>query len=35
VPKLMSMPVAHSAQSVHLCCAKINIISKRTEMSFH
>jgi hypothetical protein len=35
VPKLISMPVVHSAQSVHLCRAKIKTISKWSEMSFH
>ena len=35
VPKMISMPVVHLVQTVHLSCAEINIISKQTEMSFH
>jgi hypothetical protein len=35
VSTMISMPVEHSAQTVHLSCAEINTISKRTEMSFH
>ena len=35
VPKMISKPIARSAQNVHLSCAKINIISKQTEMGFH
>jgi hypothetical protein len=29
VAKKVSMPMVHSAQTVHLCWAKINTISKR------
>jgi hypothetical protein len=35
VPKKISMPVVHWAQTVHLSCAKINTISKLIERSFH
>jgi hypothetical protein len=35
VPKKISMPVVHLAQTVHLSCATINPISKLTERSFH
>ena len=35
VPKMIFMPEVHSAQTVHLSCAKTNTISKRTETSFH
>jgi hypothetical protein len=31
VPKMISMPVVHSAQTLHLSCTEINTISKRTE----
>jgi hypothetical protein len=31
----ISVPMVHSAQTVHLSCAKINTISKQTEASFH
>jgi hypothetical protein len=31
---MISMPVVHSAQTVHLFCAKINTISKWMEMGF-
>ena len=34
VPKMISMPVIHSAQTMQLSCAEINTVSKRTEMSF-
>ena len=34
VPKMISMPVVHSTQTVHLSCAEINTMSKWTEMSF-
>jgi hypothetical protein len=33
--KKISMPVVHSAQTVHLFGAKINTFSKQTEVSFH
>ena len=32
---MISMPEVHSAQTVHLSCAKTNTISKQTETSFH
>jgi hypothetical protein len=35
VPKMMSMPVVHSTQTVHPSSAEINTISKWTETSFH
>jgi hypothetical protein len=35
VPKKISMPVVHSAQTVNLSCAYINTISNGNEMSFH
>jgi hypothetical protein len=35
VPKMISMPEVHSAQTVHLSCAETNTISKRTKTSFH
>jgi hypothetical protein len=34
-PEKVSMPVVHSAQTVHVSCAEINAISKWTETSFH
>jgi hypothetical protein len=30
VPKMISMPMVYSAQTVHLSCAEINTISKQT-----
>jgi hypothetical protein len=33
--KMISEPMIRSAQTVHLSCAEINIITKLTEMSFH
>jgi hypothetical protein len=33
VPKVISMPVVHSAQTVHLSCAEIRTISKQVKMS--
>jgi hypothetical protein len=33
VPKMIAMPVVHSAETEHLSCTEINTISKRTEMS--
>jgi hypothetical protein len=35
VLEMVSMPVVHSAQTMHLSCAEINTISKRIETSFH
>ena len=35
VPKMISMPEVHSAQTVHLSCAKTNTTSKWTKTSFH
>jgi hypothetical protein len=35
VPKTISKPIGHSAQTMHLSCVEINTISKRTKMSFH
>jgi hypothetical protein len=35
VHKMISMPVVHSAQIVHLSCVEINTISKQTKTSFH
>jgi hypothetical protein len=35
VPKAISEPMVHSAQTVHLSCVEISSISKRTKMSFH
>jgi hypothetical protein len=32
---MISEPIARLAQTVHLSCVLINIISKRTKMSFH
>jgi len=33
--KMISMPMVHSAQTMHLSCADINTISKRNKISFH
>jgi len=35
VPKMISMPEVHSAQTVHLSCAETKTISKWTKTSFH
>ena len=35
MPKAISMPEVHSAQTVHLSCTNSNTISKCTETSFH
>jgi hypothetical protein len=35
VSKMISEPIACSAQTVHQPCLEINTISKRTKMSFH
>jgi hypothetical protein len=35
VPKMIFMLMVHYEQTVHLSYAKINTISKWTEMSFH
>jgi hypothetical protein len=35
VSKMISEPMTCLAQIVHLSCTDINIISKRTETSFH
>jgi hypothetical protein len=35
VPKMIYEPVVRSFQTVHLCCAEINTISKRTNTSFY
>ena len=35
VPKMISPPMVHSAQTIHLSCAEINTISKQAETSFH
>jgi hypothetical protein len=35
VLKVISEPVVHSAQAVHLSCLRINTISKRTDTSFY
>jgi hypothetical protein len=35
VAKKIYVLVVHSAQAVHLSCAKINTVSKCTEVSFH
>jgi hypothetical protein len=35
VSKMISEPIARSAQTVHQPCLEINTISKRTKMSFH
>jgi hypothetical protein len=32
---MITMPLVHSGQTVHLSCAEINTISKWTETSFH
>jgi hypothetical protein len=34
-PKMISQPMVHSVQTVHLSCVKISTISKRTESSIH
>jgi hypothetical protein len=33
--KMISKPVVHSAETMHLYCTDTNTISKRTEMRFH
>jgi hypothetical protein len=33
-PEMIFKPIAQSAQTVHLSCIEINIISKQTEASF-
>jgi hypothetical protein len=33
--KMISEPIVHSAQTVHLYCSDINTVSKRTEIRFH
>jgi hypothetical protein len=35
VPKVISMPMVESSQTMHLSCAEINTLSKQTETSFH
>jgi hypothetical protein len=35
VSKLIAQPMLCLLQTMHVSCAKINTISKRTEMSFH
>jgi hypothetical protein len=35
VPKMISEPIARSAQTLHLSCMEINTISKWTKTSFH
>jgi hypothetical protein len=35
VPKVISRPMVHSAQTAHLSCVEINTIPKQTETSFH
>jgi hypothetical protein len=35
VPKTIFKPIARLAQTVNLSCREIDIISKRTKMSFH
>jgi hypothetical protein len=35
VSKMISKPVVHSAQTVHLSCAEIEAISKLIETRFH
>jgi hypothetical protein len=35
VSKLIAQPMVRSAQTMHVSYAKINTISKQTEMSFH
>jgi dTDP-glucose pyrophosphorylase len=32
---MISEPMVHSAQTVHLSCVEIDTILKQTEMSFH
>jgi hypothetical protein len=34
VPKVISMPMVDSSQTMHLSCADINTISKRIKMRF-
>ena len=34
MPKMISVPVVHLAQTVHLFCGEINTISKQTKTSF-
>ena len=34
MPKVISMHVVHSVQTLHLSCDEINTISKQTETSF-
>jgi hypothetical protein len=34
VTKVISMPVVHLAQTMHLSCAEIKTISKQIEISF-
>jgi hypothetical protein len=35
VPKMISEPMARSAQTVHLSYIEVNTISKQTETIFH
>jgi hypothetical protein len=35
MPKMIFMPIACSAQTMHQSCVEINTISKWTKMSFH
>jgi hypothetical protein len=35
VPKMISMPMVHLLQTVHLSCAKFKTIFEQIEMSFH
>jgi hypothetical protein len=35
VSKMISEPMEHSAQTVHLSCTNTNNVSKWTEMRFH
>jgi hypothetical protein len=35
VPNVISMPVVHLVQTVHLSCTKIITVTKRIDMSFH
>jgi hypothetical protein len=35
VPKMISMHVVHSVQTVHLSCAELKTISKLIETRFH
>jgi hypothetical protein len=34
-PKMISKPIVHSAQTMHLSCVEINTISKQSQTSFH